>query len=178
MGAPISAIQPLQKVQNFATRLILMAPRHYHSTPLRQTLHWLPISVCIKYKVACVCFHAINGSSPTYLSELLHIYTLSHTLRSSSDFRMLKIQQNKRKTHGFALSLTLDPMFGVQSHKTSGNAQLFHLLKQNWKLSFFDSTSIPANFSSHFFFFSLSLSLLCVSANVYLLVCTIYLLTR
>ena len=91
MGAPISAIQPLQKVQNFATRLILMAPRHYHSTPLRQTLHWLPISVCIKYKVACVCFHAINGSSPTYLSELLHICTLSHTLRSSSDSRMLKI---------------------------------------------------------------------------------------
>ena len=36
-----------------------------------------------------------------YLSELLHAYTPSCTLRSSSDTRMLEIQQYKRKTHGF-----------------------------------------------------------------------------
>ena len=51
--------------------------------------------------VACVCFSAINGSGPAYLSELLHVYTQSRTLRSSSDTRMLKIQQYKCKTHGF-----------------------------------------------------------------------------
>ena len=33
LGAPSSVIQPLQKVQNFAARHILMAPRHHHSTP-------------------------------------------------------------------------------------------------------------------------------------------------
>ena len=76
MGAQNSVVQPLQKVQNFAARLILMAPRHHHSTALLKKLHWLPISECIKYKVACMCFHAINGSGPTYLSELLHISTL------------------------------------------------------------------------------------------------------
>ena len=62
----------------------------------------IPISVCsIKYKVACMCFSAINGSGPVYLSELLHVYTPSRTVRSSSDTRMLEIQQHKRKTHGF-----------------------------------------------------------------------------
>ena len=30
MGAPNSVIQPLQKVQNFAARVILMAPLHHH----------------------------------------------------------------------------------------------------------------------------------------------------
>ena len=55
----------------------------------------------IKYKVVCMCFSAINGSGPAYLSELLHVYTPSRTLRSSSDTRMLEIQQYKRKTHGF-----------------------------------------------------------------------------
>ena len=55
----------------------------------------------IKYKVVCMCFGAINGSGPAYLSELLHVYTPSRTLRSSSDTRMLEIQQYKRKTHGF-----------------------------------------------------------------------------
>ena len=51
--------------------------------------------------LVCVCFSAINGSGPAYLSELLHVCTPSRTLRSSSDTRMLEIQQYKRKTHGF-----------------------------------------------------------------------------
>ena len=98
MGTPNSVIQPLQKIQNFAARLVLLAPRHHHSTSLLEKLHWLPISERIKYKVACMCFSAIN----VYLSELLHVYTLHLVqLRSSSDTRMLEIQQYKRKTHGF-----------------------------------------------------------------------------
>ena len=93
MGTPDSVIQPLQKIQKFAARLVLLAPHHHHSTPLLEKLHWLPISECIKYKVACMCFSAINGSGPAYLSELLHVYTPSHTLRSSSVPRMLEIQR-------------------------------------------------------------------------------------
>ena len=71
MGTPNSVIQPLQKIQNFAARLVLLAPCHHHSTPLLEKLHWLPISEHIKYKVACVCFNAINGSGPAYFPELL-----------------------------------------------------------------------------------------------------------
>ena len=100
-GTPNSVIQPLQKIQNFAARLVLLAPCHHHATHLLEKLHWLPISERIKYKVACMCFSAINGSGPAYLSELLHVYTPSRTLRSSSDTRMLETQQYKRKTHGF-----------------------------------------------------------------------------
>ena len=44
---------------------------------------------------------AVNGSGPAYRSELLYVYTPSRTLRSSSDTRILEIQQYKRKTHGF-----------------------------------------------------------------------------
>ena len=100
MGTPKSVIQPLQKIQNFAARLVLLAPRHHPSTPLLEKLHWLPISERIKDKVACMCFSVINGSGPAYISELLHVYTPSRTLRSFSDTRMLEIQQYKRKTHG------------------------------------------------------------------------------
>ena len=101
MGTLNSVIQPLQKIQNFAARLVLLVPCHHHSTPLLEKLHWLPILERIKYKVACICFSAISGSGPAYLSELLHVYTLSRTLRSSSDTRMLEIQQYKRQTRGF-----------------------------------------------------------------------------
>ena len=64
MGTPNSVIQPLQKIQNFAARFVLLAPRHHHSTPLLEKLHWLPISERIKYKITCMCFSAINGSGP------------------------------------------------------------------------------------------------------------------
>ena len=84
MGTPNFVIEPLQKIQNFAARLVLLAPRHHHSTPLLEKLHWLPISERIKYKVACMYFSAINGSGSAYLSELLYVYIPSRTLRSSS----------------------------------------------------------------------------------------------
>ena len=34
IGTPNSVIQPLQQIQNFAARFVLLAPRHNHSTPL------------------------------------------------------------------------------------------------------------------------------------------------
>ena len=87
----------------------LRAPRHQNCTPLLQQLHWLPISERIKYKTACMCYNAITGSTPSHLSELLHLYSPSRSLRSSSDTRMLKIQRFNRKTHGFRTFLHFGP---------------------------------------------------------------------
>ena len=74
-----------------------------------------------------MCFNTINGSGPAYLSELLHVYTPSRTLRSSSDTRMLKIQPYNARLMAFVLSLALDPTFGIHSYKTLDTA----LLKPN-----------------------------------------------
>ena len=111
ISTPNSVIQPLQKIQNFAARLVLLAPRHHHSTPLLEKLHWLPVSEHIKYKVACMCFSAISGSGPAYFSELPHAYTPSRTLRSSSDTRILEIQQYKRNTDRFRTFSCFGPHF-------------------------------------------------------------------
>ena len=97
-----------------------------------------------------MCFSAINGSGPAYLSELLHVYIPSRTLRSSSDTRMLEIQQHKRKTHGFRTFSCFDPTFGIHSHKTLDNAKPCHLLKPNWKPSSSRSISILTNISTQF----------------------------
>ena len=48
-----------------------------------------------------VCVSVLEVVLVLLTSELLHVYTPSHTLCSSSDTRMLEIQQYKRKTHGF-----------------------------------------------------------------------------
>ena len=109
MGTPNSVIQPLQKIQKFAARLVLLAPRHHHSTSLLEKLHWLPILERVKYKDACMCFNTISDSGAANLSELLHVYTLSHTLRSSSDTRIFEIQQYKCKAHGFCTFSCFEP---------------------------------------------------------------------
>ena len=88
----------MQKVQNAVARLIFRATLHKHCTPLLQQLHWLPISKRIKYKTSCTCYNSITGSAPSYLCELLQLYSPS---RSSSDTLILKLGRFNRKTHGF-----------------------------------------------------------------------------
>ena len=118
--------------ENFAARLVLLAPCHHHSTSLLEKLHWLPISERVKYKGACMCFNAVNGFGSACLSELLLVYTPSRTLRSSSDVRMLKIQQYKRKTCGFRTLSYFGPhIWNSPPQDLRGTAQPCHLLKPN-----------------------------------------------
>ena len=45
-------------------------------------------------------FNVITGTGPQYLSELLHLYTLSRDLHSSTDTRILKIPPSNSKAFG------------------------------------------------------------------------------
>ena len=117
MGTPNSVIQPIQKLQDFAARLVLLAPRHHHSTPLLEKWHWLPISERIKYKVACMCFSAINGSGLAYLSELrmstLHL--VHHVLLLTP--ACWKSNNTNARLMASTPSLALDPTFGIHSQR-------------------------------------------------------------
>ena len=112
----------MQKVQSTVARLILRAPRHQNCTPLLQQLHWLPVSERIN--TTLLAYNGITGSAPSYLSELLHLYSPSRSLFSSSDTRMLKIQRLNRKTHGFRTFSHFAPTSGTISPKTSGTLLL------------------------------------------------------
>jgi len=68
-GLPTSTIQPLQRVQNAAARLVFGLSRSDHVTPTLIQLHWLQASYSIKFKLCCLV-HAIHyGRSPAYLTE-------------------------------------------------------------------------------------------------------------
>ena len=55
----------------------------------------------IRFKVCCLCFKVVTGSVPVCLSKLLHVYTPSRILRSSSDTRLFAISCYKQNQHGF-----------------------------------------------------------------------------
>ena len=122
MGIPNYIIQPLQKIQNFAARLVLLAPPHHHSTLLLEKLHWLPISERIKYdcmSTLCLVHYALLLTPACWKSN-------------NTNARLI----------AFAPSLALDPTFGIHSHKILDTAQPCHLLKTNWKPSSSPSISI------------------------------------
>ena len=99
-GLPQSLVGKLQRVQNSAARLVVRAVSHVHITPILRHLHWLPFRARISYKTVCLCFNAITSSTRAYLSDLLHLYSPSRSLRSSADTHLLKIPLYKCKTKG------------------------------------------------------------------------------
>ena len=74
----------LQKLQNYAARIIFNKPRKSHVTPLLLDLHWLPIKARIDYKIAMLVYKCLNGLAPPYISKLINIYSPPRSLRSAS----------------------------------------------------------------------------------------------
>ena len=89
----------LQRVQNAAARLLTGSKRTEHITPTLRNLHWLPIEQRIKFKTALLVYKALNGMSPSYITELVVPYTPARRLRSC-DKGLLKIPKSRTSRFG------------------------------------------------------------------------------
>ena len=136
----------LKKVQNNAARLITGLPNssmsHLFSIPYK----WLPTGKKrIDLKLAPLCFKSLNGSAPTYLSDLLHLYTPSRQLRSSTDIRVFRIPSVRTKSSGqhsfsYQAPTTWNPFPTSIRH-----APFVSSFKSSWKTFLFSKTfsSLP-----------------------------------
>ena len=82
-GSPQVLLDKLQRVINCSARLICKIL--YLPTSLLYEIHLPPISSQIQCKIFLICFHVVSGTGPPYLSELLHPYSPSRSLRSFED---------------------------------------------------------------------------------------------
>ena len=99
-GLPDNKLNKLQLIQSHAARIVLRKPRHASAASLLRTLHWLPVKATIQYKIACLCFQCLSHNTmPPYLSDLLHPYQPSRTLRSL-DTSLLSVPRFCLKTFG------------------------------------------------------------------------------
>ena len=67
-GLPLSSLEPVQRVQNAAARLVfqLNSREHITVTPSLLQLHWLPVRCRVQFKL-CVNMHCVhNGRAPVY----------------------------------------------------------------------------------------------------------------
>ena len=72
----------LQKVQNYAAKVITLARKYDHVTPLLHHLNWLLIREFIKFRYLTITYQVIHGLAPTYLCDLVKFYHPTRELRS------------------------------------------------------------------------------------------------
>ena len=98
-GLQQSQINRLQHVQNAAARLLTATSRYEHVTPVHRSLHWLPVSARIDFKILLLVFKVLNGLGPLHLSELLRPHIPTRNLRSSKK-KLLIVPKCNLKTYG------------------------------------------------------------------------------
>ena len=98
-GLPVEQISRLQRIQNSAARLVMKKRKRDHITPVLRDLHWLPVKFRWQFKLAILAYRHFEGTLPFYLSDVLHIYQPSRSLRSSSE-KLLRIPKRTLKTAG------------------------------------------------------------------------------
>ena len=110
---PITQLNRVQRLQNWAARLVYRVSRDHPSQPLLNSLHWLPLKQRIIFKLLLIVYKILNNLAPKYLDTCLTVYTPSRNLRSSYD--------PLRLTYSVTRTLAGDRTFTVSASKHWNN---------------------------------------------------------
>ena len=88
-------------------------------TPVLCQLHWLPISVRIKFKVILITFKAIRGLFSYYIQNLIEVKEKStYNLRSNDELSLAPPTFNSKKTLGErAFQVAAPTLWNKDGHK-------------------------------------------------------------
>ena len=81
---PSTTMEPAQRIQNFAAKVILNRQKYDSATDALYELHWLPIHQRCKFKTLLLVYKCLNDQAPEYLKNLLVKQPFIRTTRSSS----------------------------------------------------------------------------------------------
>ena len=80
---PNKLLNVIQRIQNYAARVVLRLHKFSHITPALATLHWLSVNRRIYFKIALLVYKALNGQAPAYIADLLQPYDSPRKPRSA-----------------------------------------------------------------------------------------------
>ena len=72
VGSTHDVTSHLQRIQNYAARVILRLPKSSSITIHLRSLHCLPVKVRRIYTIACLCYHCHSSTAPSYVTDMLH----------------------------------------------------------------------------------------------------------
>ena len=87
-GSTHDVTSHLQRIQNYAARVILCLPMSSSITTHLKSLHWLPVKVRSTYKIACLCYHCHSSTAPSYVADMRHKKPSHPRITSSSSYTM------------------------------------------------------------------------------------------
>ena len=87
-GSTHDVTSHLQRIKNYAARVILCLPKSSSITIHLESLHWLPVKVRTTYKIACLCYHCHSSTAPSYVTDMLHRKPLHTRNTRSSSYTM------------------------------------------------------------------------------------------
>ena len=97
-GSTHDVTSHLQRIQNYAARVILCLPMSSSITIHLKSLHWLPVKVRSTYKIACLCYHCHSSTVTGMLHRKpLHI---RNTRSSSCTMPILNRPAHSKATLG------------------------------------------------------------------------------
>ena len=82
-GLPDQLINRLQHLQNIAARVVSHTSKFKHITPVMYELHWLPVSICIRFKLMLLMYQCVQQTAPSYLCEPLYQKGKKRQMRNS-----------------------------------------------------------------------------------------------
>ena len=82
-GSTHDVTSNLQRIQNYAARVIFRLPKSSSITIHLKSLHWLPVKVRNTYKIGWLCYHCHSSTAPSYVTDMLHRKPL-HTRNTRS----------------------------------------------------------------------------------------------
>ena len=83
-GSTHDVTSHLQRIQNYAARVILRLPMSSSITIHLKSLHWLPVKVRSTYKITCLCYHCHSSTASSYVTDMLQKKPL-HTRNTRSN---------------------------------------------------------------------------------------------
>ena len=74
----------LQRIHNYAVRVIVCLPKYSNITTHLKSLHWHPVKVRSTYKIACLCYHCHSSTAPSCHRHAAEKAITHRNTRSSS----------------------------------------------------------------------------------------------
>ena len=110
--------------------------KYDHITPVLIDIHWLPVTLRIRYKLLLLIYKCLHTGEPSYFVERLTPYVPARTLRSSNE-NLLKPVCFKLESYGKRSFKVIAPMLWNELPHKARSAETLDSFKRTLKEDLF-----------------------------------------
>lgn len=150
-GLPNKSLVQLQRIQNWAAKVVLQQGKFTSSKHALRSLHWLPVKQRIDFKLLCLVYKCLHDMAPHYLSSLIRLKQFTRSTRASTQHSLtLDVPRYTKSTFACrAFSIQGPILWNDLPSDIKGSSSFYTFKKRIKTLLFrraFDSADDPDSF--------------------------------